>query len=227
MLSRRLDLPRLARVALPGLPYHVTHRGNRRQNVFFRPQDRRIYKQWLGEYAERYHLEVWSYCLMDNHVHLLVMARRSDSLAMAIGRTHGRFAQWQNKRNDWSGHLWANRFYSTPLDEEHLWTAVRYVERNPVRAGVVEVAEHYEWSSARCHARNHSDGLLAPSRPFPGTVQHWSDWLAGEPPKEQVEALRKNTSTGRPTGSDGFVAQLEAQLARTLRAQRRGRKPAK
>jgi putative transposase len=220
-------LPRLARVVLPGLPYHITHRGNRRQDVFFRQQDCRTYKRWLGEYAERYGLEVWSYCLMTNHVHLLVVARRSDSLAMAIGRTHGRFAQWQNKRNDWSGHLWANRFYSTPLDEEHLWTAVKYVELNPVRADMVDRAEHYEWSSARSHARNQPDRLLAPSRPFPGMVENWSDWLAIEPLKEQVEALRKNTSTGRPTGSDEFVARLEARLARTLRAQKRGRKPGK
>ncbi len=114
-----MDIPRLARIVLPGLPYHVTHRGNRRQNIFFRPQDRQTYKRWLGEYAERYGLEAWSYCLMTNHVHLLVVGHASDSLAAAIGRTHGRFAQWQNKRNDWSGHLWANRFYSTPLDDEH------------------------------------------------------------------------------------------------------------
>ena len=92
---------------------------------------------------------------------------------------------------------------------------------------MVERAEHYEWSSAPCHARNRSDALLAPSRPFPGNVEHWSDWLASEPDNEQVEALRKNTSTGRPTGSIGFVTQLETQLARILRAQKRGRKPAK
>ena len=220
-----MDLPRLARVVLPGLPYHVTHRGNRRQNVFFRPQDRRIYKQWLSEYAKRYSLEVRAYCLMTNHVHLLAVAHASDSLAAAIGRTHGRFAQWQNRRNDWSGHLWANRFYSTPLDDQHLWAAVKYIELNPVRAGMVERAEDYPWSSARCHARNHSDELLAPSRPFPGKIENWSDWLATEPRQEEIEALRKNTSTGRPTGSDAFVTRLEASLARVLRPQKRGRKP--
>lgn len=223
--SRRSDLARLPRVVLPGLPYHVTHRGNRRQDVFLSPWDRWVYKHWLGQCAERHGLEVWSYCLMTNHVHLLVVAHRKDSLAMTIGQTHGRFAQWQNKRNGWSGHLWANRFYSTPLDEEHLWTAVRYVERNPVRAGLVERAEDYEWSSARCHARDRPDELLAPARPFPGNVEDWSDWLAIEPHEEQVEALRRNTSRGRPTGSEEFVAQLEVQLARTLRAEKRGRKP--
>ena len=218
-------MARLARVVLPGLPYHVTPRGNRRQDLFFRPQDRRIYKRWLGEYAERYGLEVWSYCLMTNHVHLLVVSKQGDSLAGAIGRTHGRYAQWQNRRYGWSGHLWANRFYSTPLDEEHLWTAVKYVELNPVRSGLVERAEEYEWSSARCHARDYSDDLLAPNRPFPGSVEDWSTWLAGELPEEEVETLRKNTSTGRPTGSDSFIADLEAQLVRTLHLQKRGRRP--
>jgi putative transposase len=220
-----LDLARLARVVLPGLPYHVTHRGNRRQNIFFRPQDRQTYKRWLGDYAERYGLEVWSYCLMTNHVHLLVVAHASDSLATAIGRTHGRFAQWQNMRNGWSGHLWANRFYSTPLDDEHLWAAVKYVELNPVRARLVDRAEDYPWSSARCHARYQPDELLAPARPFPGKVENWSDWLATEPRQRHIKALRKNTSTGRPTGSDGFVTRLEASLARILRPQKRGRKP--
>lgn len=226
MPARRLDLPRLARIVVPGLPYHVTHRGNRRQDIFFRSHDYRMYKQWLRENAERYGLEVWSYCLMTNHVHLLVVARHSDSLATAIGRTHGRFAQWQNTRNGWSGHLWANRFYSTPLDEHHLWAAAKYIEQNPVRAEMVECAYHYEWSSARSHARNHPDELLAPSRPFPGWVANWSEWLDHDLPRVQVEALRRNTSTGRPTGSDDFVARLESQLGRTLRARRRGRKGA-
>jgi len=220
-------MSRLARVVLPGLPYHVTHRGNRKLDVFFRRRDRLTYKRWLGQYARRYGLDIWSYCLMSNHVHLLVVAHKDDSLAMAIGRTHGRFAQWQNRRHGWSGHLWANRFYSTPLDEEHLWAAARYVELNPVRAGMVRRAEAYDWSSARCHARNHHDELLAPSRPFPGRIENWSDWLATESRAEPIEALRRNTSTGRPTGSDHFVTLLETRLSRTLRAQKRGRKPRK
>ena len=218
-------MARLARVVVPGLPYHVTHRGNRKQAVFFRAQDRRIYKKWLGGYGRRYGLEVWSYCLMTNHVHLIVVSKQADSLAKAVGRTHGRFAQWQNKRNEWSGHLWENRFYSTPLDEEHLWAAAKYVEMNPVRAGLVERAEYYEWSSARCHAHNHSDELLASARPFPGKIESWSEWLEVDLATQHIEVLRHNTATGRPTGYAAFVAQLEARLGRTLHIQKRGRKP--
>lgn len=218
-------MARLARIVLPGLPYHVTHRGNRRQKIFFEPRDPRVYKRLLKKYAERYGLEIWAYCLMTNHVHLLAVPRSQESLAEAIGRTHGCFAQWQNRRNSWSGHLWANRFYSTPLDEDHLWAAVRYVECNPVRAGIVDRAELYEWSSARCHTGFRFDSLLTPSRPFPGSVECWSDWLANEPGAKQLEALRRNTSTGRPTGSDAFAEQLEERLGRSLRPQKRGRKP--
>lgn len=205
----------------------MTHRGNRQQDIFFDRQDRRTYKQWLRENAERYDLDVWSYCLMTNHVHLLVVAHRSDSLAMAIGRTHGRFAQRQNRFHSWSGHLWANRFYSTPLDRSHLWAAVRYIELNPVRAELVSQAELYDWSSARAHARGLPDKLLSSSRPFPGRITNWSTWLADGLREEQIESLRRNTSTGRPSGSDRFVVALETRLSRTLRAQKCGRKPGK
>ena len=217
---------RIARVVVPNLPHHVTHRGNRRQDVFFGRSDRRLYLSWLRENSERYGLEVWSYCLMTNHVHLIAVPRAEDSLARAIGRTHGRYAQRQNRRNDWSGHLWANRFYSTPLDEGHLWTAVRYVELNPVRAGLAVHPTDYEWSSAACHAGLRRDDFLAPSRPFPGHVEEWAEWLCQPLRDEQFDALRKNTMTGRPTGSEEFVAMLEARLERSLRAQKTGRKPA-
>ena len=218
-------MPRIARVVAPGLPYHVTHRGNRRGDVFFEPKDRHVYKTWLSEYAAKYDLEVWAYCLMGNHVHLLVVGHQPDSLSLTMGRTHGRYAQWQNRRYEWSGHFWANRFYSTPLDDRHLLAAVKYIELNPVRAGFVEMAEEYEWSSARPHAHGVADPLLSPLRPFPSLVGNWSRFLASGQEQEIIEELRLNTSTGRPTGSETFVAVLEARLDRRLRLKRRGPKP--
>ncbi len=217
-------MSRIARVVVPGLAYHVTHRGNRGQDVFFEPRDRTVYKRWLGEYAARYGLEIWAYCLMTNHVHLLVVARTESSLAKTIGRTHGRYASRQNRRHGWTGHLWANRYYSTPLDEAHAWAAVRYVERNPVRAGMVERAEDYPWSSARCHAMGEPDPLLSPQRPFPGGIEDWSSWLAVRVHRKLADAIRKNTLAGRPTGSREFVEALEARLDRTLSTRPRGRK---
>lgn len=193
--------------------------------MFFSPADRKLYLTWLADYADKYDLEIWAYCLMTNHVHLLVVGHQPDSLAQAIGRTHGRYAQWQNKRRRWSGHFWASRFYSTPLDERHLWAAIKYVELNPVRSGIVENAENYDWSSARSHATGLVDPLLSSKRPFPGSVSNWSEWLKTGIEEESLERLRRNTSTGRPTGSDAFVAQLETHLGRILQKKKRGRKP--
>jgi len=207
-------MPRIARIVVPGLVHHVTHRGNRSGNLFFTAEDRTVYRRWLAEYSARYEMEVWAYCLMSNHVHLLVVGQREDSMSSAIGRTHMRFARWINQRQGWSGHLWQNRFFSTPLDHDRLWRAVRYVERNPVRAGIVGRAEDYLWSSARCHCNGVDDALLADSRPFPGPIADWSAWLSEGLEPEVLAELRRNTSAGRPTGSRAFAARLEERSGR-------------
>lgn len=210
-------MARFGRVAAPGCAYHVTHRGNRRGDVFLREEDREVYRSRLLEYSERFGLEIWAYCWMSNHVHLLVSAQRPDSLARAIGNSHRSYAQYLNRCQNWSGHLWANRFYSTPLDSWHLFQAVRYVELNPVRVGLVSEAESYPWSSASAHTRGSHDPLLSPRRPFPGAIRDWSAWLRQGLEPEQIEILRTNTSTGRPSGSPEFVLELEKALGRRLR----------
>jgi putative transposase len=182
----------------------------------------------LLEYSRKYAMHVWAYCLMTNHIHLIVMPAQPDSLGNAIGRTHMRYARWFNTRQGWSGHLWANRFYSTTLDAEHLWHGVRYVEANPLRARMVARAQEYEWSSCAAHS-----GLVAPhpvlcpDRPFPGTrgAPHWADFINAGNPQSLDAAIRLNTSTGRPTGSSKFVDTMEAALGRLLRPQKVGRKP--
>jgi len=211
-------MSRLARVVVADYPYHVTHRGNRCDDVFFAAEDRHRYRMWLAENAAKFHLDVWAYSLMTNHVHLLVVPRRKDSLARGIGRAHLRYASWINWRQGWSGHLWANRFYSAPLDDAHLWAAVKYVENNPVRAGVVQRAADYDWSSARAHALGQPDPLLSSPRPFPDPARlgDWSAWLAEQADEEILARLRTNTCTGRPCGSEGFVALFEKSLGRVL-----------
>lgn len=216
-------MARFARVVLPHQPHHVVHRGNRRQPIFFTQQDRDTYLDWLNTYSLRAGLEVWAYCLMTNHVHLLVVGERTDSMAFAIGRTHMRYARHINRRHGWTGHLWANRYHSTVLDETHLWRAVRYVELNPVRAGMVQRAEEYPWSSARTHCSGGDDPILAVDRPFPGPQKDWGSWLAQGLSQNDEDRLRKSTTTGRPCGSDDFILDLEERLGRRLRPQRRGR----
>jgi putative transposase len=215
-------LARIARIAWTGCPYHVTHRGNRGGAVFLLDSDRRFYLGLLSARAAQEGLKVWAYCLMSNHVHLIVVGERSTSMARGIGNTHRRHAQRLNAREGWTGHLWANRFYSTPMDERYLWAAVRYVELNPVRAGLVRNPSDFPWSSARAHASGTKDGLLASDRPFPGSVDDWEGWLLAGIHDAEANAIRLNTSTGRPSGSESFVRQLESSSGRLLGVRKRG-----
>jgi putative transposase len=225
-------MSRFARIVLPGYPYHVTHRGNRGGDVFFGDADRLDYLADLARCAEDAALAIWGYCLMTNHVHLIAVPAEEDALARAIGRAHMRHALRVNGRQGWKGHLWANRYYSTPLDEEHLWTAIKYVELNPARAGLIDNPVRWRWSSAGAHARNsRADPLLAPDRPFGGQRPHpltgrpigWGEWLALGLEEEARDRLRRATMTGRPCGSERFVRTMEDLTGRLLTAAPRGR----
>ena len=218
-------MARIARVVVPGCAYHVTHRGNRREDIFLRAEDRGVYRDRLIEYAERFALEIWAYCWMTNHVHLVVVAHRADSLARAIGNGHRSYARWINLRQGWSGHLWSNRFYSTALDGASLFRAVRYVELNPVRAALVTEAADYRWSSAAAHVRGEEDPVLSSGRPFPGPVGDWAEFLRCGLDPEHLDSLRANTRTGRPTGSPKFVRHVEETVGRHLGPFPRGRRP--
>lgn len=214
---------RKRRVVVPGLPYHITHRGNRGGNTFLAPEDRWTYKEWLIEYTERYELAIWAYCFMDNHIHAVAVPILVTSLSFTFRALQGRHSRRMNRKYDSKGHLWEGRFFSAPLDETHLWTAVRYVELNPVRAGLVERAEDYPWSSARAHCNGVCDPLLAPSSPFPGSIEDWSDWLKRGIPEEEAMDLRRKTYRGEPCGANIFVKRLEAVLERPLRTGKVGR----
>ena len=221
-------MARFARVVHPDCPYHVVHRGNRRQSIFPRATDADLYRKSLAEYARRYRLEIWAYCLMPNHVHLIVVGKERSSLARAIGNSHRRYASQLNQAMEWTGHLWENRFFSTPLDDRHLWAAVRYVENNPVRARLAASAEEFGASSARAHALAIRDSLLAPNRPFPGSIPNWSVWLAAgltdRDDERRIQTIRANSRTGRPSGDATFVRSLELSLGRRLERRAVGRR---
>ena len=214
-------MPRVARTVVPGCPHHVTQRGNNRQDVFFVDDDYLTYLDILGLQAERFGLTIEGYCLLPNHVHLIVVPAEADSIAKAIGRTHWRYTQHVNVLHDRSGHLWQNRFYSCGLDTAHAWTAMRYVEQNPVRAKLCRAAWRYRWSSAAAHCGLAEDdtGLLDLAawrrRLEPGG--DWREALGEAVTDEQGGQLRQSTSRGRPLGSDSFVSKLEVALNRRLR----------
>jgi putative transposase len=205
-------------------PFHITHRGNHRKCVFRTNDDRRAYLRLLDRFAKQFGMSIWAYCLMSNHIHMIAVGKQLNSISMALGNTHRSCSRSRNQETGVTGHLWANRFFSTPLDESHLWAAVRYVELNPVRARLVGEAADYPWSSAQAHAGLQKIPILDPERPFPGPIGDWATWLRAGLEEQTADRLRLNTSTGRPTGSDYFVRELEVQLGRRLRPRKRGPK---
>jgi putative transposase len=222
-MSLFLAMARIARVVVPDVPHHVTQRGNRGVQVFLTPDDHQRYLLWLADYASRAGLKVWAYCLMPNHVHLVVVPSRLESIAQVLGPLHMRYSQRINLRHSWSGHLWQARYYSCPLDDAHLWHAVRYVERNPVRAGITPVAEAYPWSSASAHAGLRIDPVLANDLPFQHEIEDWPSWLRGEEARQQVENIRTSTRKGMPCGGEEFVSRISSVLGRILSPSPRGR----
>ena len=218
-------MPRIARFVCPGVPHHVTQRGNRRGRVFFSDADCRIYLTWLREYAARHELDILAYCLMTNHVHLVVVPATRDSMQLTFRHLHTRYAQRLNRAKDWKGHVWQGRYFASALDEPHFWSAIRYVERNPVRAEMVSRADDYPWSSARARCGLGQDPVLSTKahwlRQFEG-IRDWSAWLAAEDEPSTLALLRKHTSRGLPCGSEQFLESLEASTGRQLNY--RGRK---
>ncbi|MFC1525057.1 transposase [Planctomycetota bacterium] len=216
-------MARLARAVIPGIPHHVTQRGNRRQAVFFKDTDYEDYIELLAEWGQHYGLEYWAYCLMPNHVHLIVVPSARESLARAIGETHRRYTRMINFREDWRGYLWQGRFGSFPMDEQYLYAAARYVEMNPVRARLVKQAQDYKWSSAHAHLKGEDDKLIK-ATPLLNMVDDWQAFLTQELSNSELSLLRKHERTGRPLGSKSFIKKLEALVGRIFHRRKPGPK---
>lgn len=217
-------MARLARVVAAGLPHHVTQRGNRRQAVFFGDQDYALYRELLAEGCRAAGVSVWAYCLMPNHVHLILVPHNADGLRAALGEAHRRYTRHVNFRQGWRGYLWQGRFASFPMDEPYLLACARYVELNPVRAGLVRRAKDWRWSSARAHLKGRDDGLVAVD-PLLSLAPDWAGFLRGGLRGDERDAIRACERTGRPLGAPGFVKRLEKRLGRTLARQKPGPKP--
>ena len=215
-------MSRLARVVIPGLPHHIIQRGNRRQNVFFQTTDKRLYIRILAKHSLRAGIAIWAYCLMNNHVHFIAVPSKECSLAKGIGDTHREYTRIINFREGWKGYLWQGRFLSYPLDEKHLYSAMRYIERNPVRAGIVEKAEDYAWSSARAHIYGYNDHLVSGNFDKVGFV-NWADYLKEEIASD-IEAFNNHLKTGRPLGDMEFVKKVERLTGREIQKKKPGPK---
>ncbi|MDT8287230.1 MAG: transposase [Elusimicrobiales bacterium] len=218
-------MARIARVVVPGYPHHVTQRGNRRQRTFFCDADCRLYLSLMSEWCGQYGVEIWGYCLMPNHIHLIAVPRDEVGLRLAIGEAHRRYTRHVNFREGWRGHLWQERFFSFVMDTSHLLAAARYVDMNPVRGGLVPRAEDYPWSSAAAHLRGKDDALAHVSK-LTDIVGDWSVLLDQAGCAADEEKIRACSATGRPFGGEDFIIGLEQKLGRSLHKGKPGRRPA-
>jgi len=217
-------MPRTARLVVPTYPHHVTQRGIRGYKTFFSTLDYLTYLELLKESKRKADISIWAYCLMPNHVHLIVVPKVHDGLAKLLRQTHSRYALKVNSARGWKGHLWQERFYSTVMDEEHALAALRYVELNPVRAGLCARAEDWRWSSVHANLGKRDDELVDIKATL-NLVSEWRTFLGEESPSAMQDSLRKSTRTGRPAGDDGFIDQLERETGKSLHRRRRGRQP--
>jgi putative transposase len=209
---------------LAGCPHHITQRGNNRQDVFFVDDDRRVFLDLLRDASAKFGLKIEGYCLMTNHVHLVAIPRKQDALHLTLKRVNQIYTQHMNRLHGRSGHLWQDRFFSCPLDDEHFWTAMVYVERNPLRAKLAARAWQYPWSSAAAHCGSpDQSGLLPLDFPERFDAVQWKTGLTQPQDDKILSQLRLSTSRGRPLGTDSFISKLEKLLGRRLRPLPNGR----
>ena len=218
-------MPRTARLVVPGYPFHITQRGNFGFNVFDDDRDRVKYLNWVNKYSRKFYLSHIGYCLMRNHVHFISIPQKEDSLSKVFSIVHMRYSQYFNKKRNNNGHLWQGRYYSCLLDDTHLLMALRYVERNPVRANITTKPWNWKWSSAADHT-GIGNGILelkGLSEYMEFNPRHWKEYLDSQEDKKELNEIRKHTMKGFPLGSKDFLIELSNKTGIEIKQNPRGR----
>lgn len=217
-------MPRVARFVIPDIPHHITQRGNYRQQVFFNDDDYRLYLDLLAEFAPKYRLSIQAFCLMPNHIHLVATPENKQSLSRTLQRVHCDYARATNLRHRRTGHLWQARYHSVPLDEEHFWAAMVYIEQNPTRAALIDNPTDYPWSSAPLRLTNRSTFLSQDKWRQTHNAQSWQSCLHyGLHQGNLFENIRAATRNGWPLGNENFQTILEQHLGFRPLKRHRGR----
>jgi putative transposase len=215
-------MARLPRMVLPGIPHHVTQRGNRRERTFFEDGDYALYLDLLAEASERNGVEIWSYCLMPNHVHIVTVPRDADALGRTFRHVHRHYTGYINARMRVTGHLWQGRYSSVAMDEQHLCAAFRYVALNPVRARLVDRAEDWRWSSTAAHFVGKDDHVVR-TAPALERLGDFKTFLSEDFDEAfTYAALRKAETLGRPVGSSEWLANMASKSGLQLLPRKRG-----
>jgi putative transposase len=220
-------MARRHRVVIPGWVHHITQRGNHRQPVFYSDHDRVVYMRLVEKYFRIYGIDLLGHSLMTNHVHFTAIPEEELSFSLGIGQLQHDFACWQNMQCGTSGHLWQGRFYSCPVEKDRVGQVLRYIELNPVRAGMVENPWDWKWSSAKAHITGQDPtGLLNMNlwQDIFKTVD-WREFLGSTADEEAVRAqIRRTTMQGYFLGSEATARRLELELGIQLLPKKRGRK---
>ncbi len=218
-------MPRIARITELGMPHHITQRGNYRQRVFEKNEDFEKYVELVNECSGKFGLKILAYCLMNNHVHFVAIPTEKEALAKTFNTTHMRYAQYCNKKKKVCGHLWQGRFFSSILDEQYLLEAVRYVERNPVRAKMVKKAWEWRWSSAGVHVGKKESDINLSQNAFLKEVikDNWKQYISQKDDEKYTEELRRLTRIGRPFAGEKLLDKLEEKLKIKIRPNPKGR----
>jgi putative transposase len=224
-------MARLSRIVIPQVAHHVTQRGNRKLPVFFNDEDRLAYLKLVANACSANGARCLAWCLMDNHVHLILVPQAEDGLRSTLAEAHRRYTRRINFREGWRGHLFQARFASYPMDDAHMMAAVRYVENNPVAAGMAARAGDWPWSSARSHL----DGTRTANDPLTDVAtlgQHVPNWhamlevgLEAMDETATIAEIEARTRTGRPLASPEWIAAAERTINRKLGPAKRGPKP--
>ncbi len=218
-------MARQARIVIENTPHHITQRGNRGDFIFFEKNDYARYLDILTEQCTRFNVLIYSYCLLPNQIHLLIEPKKSDLLARAIGESHRRYTNHINARKNWRGHLFQDRFFSYAMDEQYALRAVRYIETLPVTLKLTPKPENFLWSSAKGRIKiNKMSGFVRNFQSFQ-SINDWESYLSRPMDENEMNQIQLHLQTGRPRGSNLFLDGIEQKIGRTVRPQKRGRKP--
>jgi putative transposase len=215
----------MPRLVVPGYPHHVTQRGARRMKTFFSQEDYQYYLDLIAHHKQEAGVAIWAYCLMPNHVHFVAVPEREESLSSLFKAVHRHYSRTINFRQKWKGHLWQERFHSFVMDEGYLHATVRYVELNPVKAGLCCTAEQWQWSSTGPHIVGCDDQVVSVG-PMLSRIENWREYLSATVEERELISIKHFTSSGRPAGNDAFVAALESMTGREFARKKPGLKAA-
>jgi putative transposase len=217
-------MSRIARIVGVGFPHHIIQRGNNRERVFTVSVDYEKYLSFLLKYSDEKEVAVLAYCLMPNHIHLLVKPAGEEALSKMMQGTTLCYSKYFNRENGRTGRLWECRYYSSVIDvESYLWAVSKYIENNPVRAGFVKRPEDYLYSSARAHILDKKAPLLKEPLFDKSELDEYREFIRAEQENKVLEEIRKQTISGKPLGGPQFLVTLSERLGYSLSFKPKGR----